>query len=163
MKNYRTNGAIGALLDEYEKAMLELISIIENITPHELTSIVDPDTKDPDCRSIQTILTHVVRSGYNYIVEIRKWLGEEIDFVQIETLQTVEEYQDALLKMFQYNVQFFDDYPAIKLEELIPEKKITVRWGQQFDVEQLMEHAIVHILRHRRQIERFLIILYHRF
>ncbi len=157
MKKYRTNGAIGALLDEYEKAILELLSIIDDITRDELVSIVDPVTKDPDCHSIQTILTHVVRSGYCYIIEIRKWLGEDIDFIERITLHSVEDYRDALLKMFQYNVQFFDDYPTIKLEELEPEKKIIVRWGQQFDVEQLIEHAIVHILRHRRQIERFLI------
>jgi hypothetical protein len=30
------------------------------------------------------------------------------------------------------------------------------RWGANYDLEQLLEHAIVHILRHRRQIERFL-------
>ena len=27
--------------------------------------------------------------------------------------------------------------------------------GQSYDAEQLLEHAIVHILRHRRQIEKF--------
>jgi len=30
-----------------------------------------------------------------------------------------------------------------------------VRWGPQYDLEQLLEHAVVHILRHRRQIEKF--------
>ena len=34
---------------------------------------------------------------------------------------------------------------------------IKTEWGQEYDFEQLLEHAIVHILRHRRQIERFLI------
>jgi len=29
-------------------------------------------------------------------------------------------------------------------------------WGENYDFEQLLEHAIVHILRHRRQIERLL-------
>ena len=33
---------------------------------------------------------------------------------------------------------------------------MTVKWRQQYDVEQLFEHAIVHVLRHRRQIERFI-------
>jgi hypothetical protein len=33
---------------------------------------------------------------------------------------------------------------------------INSRWGVQYDMEQMLEHAIVHILRHRRQIERFL-------
>ena len=57
--------------------------------------------------------------------------------------------------MFAYNEQLFNDYPNIQLEELEPHKKVQVRWGQKYDVEQLFEHAIVHILRHRRQIELF--------
>ena len=34
--------------------------------------------------------------------------------------------------------------------------KMQVRWGPTYDFEQLFEHAIVHVLRHRRQIDRFL-------
>jgi hypothetical protein len=59
--------------------------------------------------------------------------------------------------MFAYNSQLFDDYPNIALETYNDAGKIHVTWGQSYDVEQLFEHAIVHILRHRRQIERFLI------
>ena len=32
-------------------------------------------------------------------------------------------------------------------------------WSGRYDVEQLMQHAIVHVLRHRRQIERFKMLL----
>jgi len=59
--------------------------------------------------------------------------------------------------MFQYNEDLFTDHPNIKLVEKNPDKKVLVRWGQRYDVDQLMEHAIMHILRHRRQIERFLL------
>ena len=58
--------------------------------------------------------------------------------------------------MFNYAVQLFEDYPGLAVEELDNQQKIMVRWGQLYDVEQLMEHAIVHVLRHRRQVERFL-------
>jgi hypothetical protein len=34
--------------------------------------------------------------------------------------------------------------------------RIAARWGPTYDLEQLLEHAIVHVLRHRRQIERLL-------
>ncbi len=37
----------------------------------------------------------------------------------------------------------------------IQKVKMIVRWGPQYDLEQLLEHAVVHILRHRRQIEKF--------
>ena len=61
--------------------------------------------------------------------------------------------------MFAFNESLFDDYPKIKLEEMDNNKKMTVRWGQQYDAEQLLEHAIVHILKHRRQIQRFIQVL----
>lgn len=156
VKNYRTNGATGAILDEYEKALKELIDLISNISDRDLQKIVDRKTNDESCRSIQTILSHVVRAGYTYVIEIRKWLGEELEYKSDFTLNNVQEYIIALEAMFKYNIKLFEDYPKLILEEHDPNKKIHVRWGQKYDVEQLFEHAIVHILRHRRQIERFL-------
>lgn len=155
MKKFRDNGAIGALLDEYEKSIDELKEVINSITPNELIEIVDKETKDKDCISIQRILTHVVESGYTYVIEIRKWLGENIQYKNKDLLYSIEEYQLALNEMFVYNEKLFEDYPELQLEEYKLENKFTVRWGQKYDVEQLFEHAIVHILRHRRQIERF--------
>ncbi len=154
---YRDNGAIGALLDEYEKSIRELKAVIKQVTTNDLTYIVDHETKDEDCKSIQTILTHIVESGYTYVIEIRKWLGEEINYKKKELLHSVPEYNIALDKMFAFNEDLFKDYPKIQLEEYTSNKKIKVRWGQRYDVDQLLEHAIMHILRHRRQIERFMV------
>lgn len=157
MKQYRTNGAIGAILDEYERAIQELKQVIAPISDEKLITIVDSTTKDPACRSIQTILSHVVKAGYSYAIETRRHLGESIDFVTAVALDSTTDYQLALDKMFRFNEQLFMDYPNLKMEENDQAKKMIVRWGQTYDVEQLFEHAIVHILRHRRQIERFLI------
>lgn len=157
-KEFRNNGAIGALLDEYEKAINEIILLIKGITAEELVVVVDKVTEDADCKSIQTILTHTVRAGYGYIVAIRKHLGEELESVAgRKLLNSEKEYAFALIQMFKYNEKLFDDYPDLVLEEYKQDKKILVRSGQHYDVEQLLEHAIVHILRHRRQIERFLV------
>lgn len=154
---YRNNGAIGALLDEYEKALKELKDLIRPLTTEQLTTIVDTETKDEDCRSIQTILSHVVQSGHNYVIYIRQWKGEPIERFEVEILDSTDLYINALDKLLAYNELLFKDYPDIELEEFNEAKKILVRWGQKYDVEQLFEHAIVHILRHRRQIERFLV------
>jgi len=154
-KEFRNNGAIGALLDEYEKALNELTVTIDNLTQEQLTRIIDFDTKDEDCKSIQSVLSHIVQSGYTYVLEIRKWLGEKIEYKNEIKLSTIEEYKSALGEMFDFNEKLFLDYPNLELEENDPNKKINVRWGQNYDVEQLFEHAIVHILRHRRQIEKF--------
>lgn len=157
MKQYRDNGAIGALLDEYEKAILELQTLIENLSSNELKTIVDTKTTDLDCHSIQTILSHVVHSGYAYAIYIRQSKGENIAFPDKILLPTIKAYQQAINTMFKSNEQLFVDYPNLKLEEHDNRKKMLTNWGQSFDAEQIIEHAIVHILRHRRQIERFLI------
>jgi uncharacterized damage-inducible protein DinB len=157
MKKFRENGAKGALLDEYEKAILELQKAIEDVTPDELVIIVDHETKNQNCKSIQSILTHVIRAGHNYARAVRRSLGEQIDFADLEKLNSIQEYQRELGNMFKYNEKLFDDYPDVVLEEIDNQKKILVTWGQLYDIEQLFEHAIVHVLRHRRQIERFLI------
>jgi hypothetical protein len=157
---YRDNGAIGALLDEYERSISELREVIKDLSCNDLMVIVDNVTEDLDCRSVQTILSHVVRAGYNYVIEIRNWKGENLEFRDTESFGSIADYDKALSEMFQFNLSLFSDYPALKIEEHFSDKKINVRWGQKYDVEQLLEHAIVHVLRHRRQIERFMLKLH---
>lgn len=154
-KQYR-KGAVGGLLDEYEKVINELKTVIENVSPSQLITIVDNDTTDPCCRSIQTVLTHVVSSGYSYAVYIRHLKqseGKRPD--EILRLHSAD-YQKELDAVFEYTCNTFDRIKDDELEEFDNEKKIHTSWGQQYDIEQMMEHAIVHVLRHRRQIERFL-------
>jgi hypothetical protein len=158
LKTYRTR-AIGALLDEYERAIDDLKFVIIDVSDQDLATIVDTETTDEDCRSIQTIMGHVVRSGYGYAIYIYRHLGGDFDFRTTILRATSHEYCDDIDAAFQFNVALFDKYPNLKLEELDNEKKILTRWGQVFDYDQLLEHAIVHILRHRRQIERFKIML----
>ena len=152
---YQENGAIRALLDIYKKSLNELKTTIEGLCQEELINIIDRRTNDEDCRSIQTILTHIVQSGYTYVIEIRKWLGEDIAYQEKKTLTTVEAYKLALNEMFDFTEQLFIEYPDITLVTYDISKKIYVRWGQTYDVEQLMQHAIMHVLRHQRQIEKF--------
>ncbi len=99
-------------------------------------------------------MTHIVQSGYTYVVEARRWLGEETQYKEKVFLGSINEYIITLKKMFKFNEQFFEDYPKLILWEYDLNKKIHARWGQRYDIEQLFEHAIVHILRHRRQIEK---------
>jgi len=154
---YRDQGAVGALLDEYEKALNELKALISTVTQDELMTVVDAQTEDESCRSIKTILDHVVGAGKHYVEAIRIKLGESLSFSERVSYSSISDLLLALDEMFEYNVQLFSDYPDTRIEAHGLEEKILTRWGQTYDIEQLMEHAIVHILRHRRQIERFLL------
>lgn len=159
MKTYRTNGALGALLDEYDKAIKELINLVKTLNKDQISTIVDHQTKDEDCRSIHTIISHVVNSGHSYLRYIRNHLGESLIRNDRQIDPNAIAYESELKKLMEANNQVGLDYPNMPLEQLAPHEKITTSWGQSFDIEQLLEHAIVHILRHRRQIERFLILL----
>ncbi len=154
---YRDNGAVGALLDEYEKALKELSALLSTVTEAEYNTVVDPITSDEDCRSIHTIMNHVMNSGYYYAQAIRNDNGEDVIGSVAYDCTTVPKALKELEGMLAYNEQLFLDYPNLQLETNQEELKILTRWGQRYDVDQMMEHAIVHILRHRRQIERFLI------
>ena len=62
-KIYR-NGAAGALPDKYEKQISELQKVLGEIPDDSLVKTVDTQIANKNCNSIQTILSHVVRSGY---------------------------------------------------------------------------------------------------
>ena len=149
-------GSIGALTGEYRKALDELILVIKPLNEIQISQIVDVETKDPDCPSIQNILTHVIYAGYRYTYFMEKHIGLETNPPKRNVLQTSEQFIEGLNVMLNYCINFFVQNPNLKLVEHVNSKKIKVTWGQIYDIDQLMEHAVMHILRHRRQIEGFL-------
>lgn len=148
-------GTIRALLDEYRKAINELIAVIKPLTRDEIVIVRDSKTANENCRSVQTILTHVVYAGYGYTNFIENNLGHKKERRPKQLFETADEYSLELNGMFDYCENFFIEHPNIKLEEYDPSKKILTHWGQAYDIDQIMEHAIVHVLKHRRQIQRF--------
>ncbi len=154
MKQAYRSGAIGALMDEYERAASELGRLIERIPEDDFMRVVDAQTKDEDCRSVQTIMSHVVRAGYGYADYMREQFSIASTRPQSELLSRQEslEQLDAALR---YTAQTLEGRWEMSDEE-ISRTVIKSRWGAVYDVEGLLEHAIVHILRHRRQIEKFI-------
>lgn len=150
--NYR-KGAIGALIDEYERAADEFKNLVTNYSETDFVRIFDADTKDDDCRSVQTIVSHVTNSGYAYANYIRDWYGIPKNSPE-RRLLSQKEFLIEFEKMLVYTSETLQDKWEYSDDE-IQKVKIKVRWGSQYDLEQLLEHAIVHILRHRRQIEKF--------
>lgn len=151
--NYR-KGAIGALMDEYERAAGELKNLVSKITSNDFEKIVDLKTKDDDCRSVQTIISHVINSGYGYANYIRDWFAIPKSSPE-RRLISKNDFSIELDKMLAYTAETLEGKWEYSDEEIMKVKMI-VRWGPQYDLEQLLEHAIVHILRHRRQIEKFI-------
>lgn len=150
------SGARGALLSEYEKAIGELKNVVKDVGPELLATILDEDTNDENCRSVQSILSHVVHAGYGYATKIEALKSPKCIRPEKAVYDSIVHYVEDLDSMLQYTARVLDKFKDEDLEEYIQEKKIQTEWGQCYDIEQMMEHAIVHVLRHRRQLEALL-------
>ena len=147
-------GAIGALMDEYERAAEELSQLLATVSEDEFTKIVDTETEDEDCRSIQTIMKHVLLAGYGYALYLRElWKipGERPEIGLLDRDETETQFR----AMLRFTVETLEGRWEMSYEEIFA-AEIRVRWGPIINIETLLEHAVLHILRHRRQIEKFL-------
>jgi len=151
MTSYRP-GAVGALMDEYERAAKELLDVLASTSEREFNEIVDTATDDEDCRSIATIMQHVVRAGHNYANYIRELYRQEVLALPTPPT-TVEGAIQGLQAMLAYTEDTLKDHWEMNDNEI--GQTFKVRWGVTYNIDQLLEHAVCHILRHRRQIVRF--------
>lgn len=151
-KNYR-KGGVGAMMDEYERAAWEIGDLIKRISEEDFVRIVDPETEDESCRSVQTIMSHVVRAGYSYANYIRKEFSAGCEPLS-ERLLAHGEMPEQIDAMLRYTVETLEGRWEMPEEEFSA-MAMKTSWGVTYDLEQLLEHAIVHVLRHRRQIEKF--------
>lgn len=148
--NFRP-GNIGALMDEYERASVDLRNFILSFTEEEFEIILDNSTSDEDCRSIKSIMNHVIEAGYRYLNQIKKFLIQEQikPFINNTSISTTIKDFDLMILLTSETVK---NNLYLTYDEVLATRTDT-RWGL-YDIEMMFEHAIVHILRHRRQIEK---------
>lgn len=156
LKDYR-KGGIGALMDEYERAAFELKSLLENVGEGDYVKIIDAETEDSDCHSMQTIMNHVIHAGYGYANGIRRYFSMEHEPLGDERRQIQKsEIGDEIDKVLDYTVETLDGKWEMSYDEM---ENVIIMRKENFseNLEQLLEHAVLHILRHRRQIDKFLL------
>ena len=150
--HYRSGG-LGAMMDEYERAARDLFKVLSSCSQDEFTAI--HENEDETMRSIQLIMQHVVRSSYGYINKIRKTMGIEVTAKAPEVVDSPADAIEKLTASLSYNAATFEGRWKMTDEELDAVTMLAA-WNVNYTLEQMLEHAIVHILRHRRQIERLL-------
>ena len=147
---------ITALLEEYKYVLDDLKHHTSDITREELSVIVDTQTPNKDCVSIQSVLTHVVLCGYHYITMMNIHEGNaDSEWHKRIRRGSVEEYFNDIDDMYEQTVKFLESIDDGAVAKFDPKDKLITLGGQYYDYEQLMEHAIVHVSRHRRQIVKF--------
>lgn len=155
MKDYTLRkGAFGAVMDEYERAAAELEKLLLGMTEEQYTRTANPGSPHPECASIQNLMGHVVESGYAYANKAREVFGMPVDKQEFKPFGLAEAVPH-LHAMLKYTVATLEGRWEMTWEEQ-KEFRFETPSGNRITIELLMEHGIVHILRHRRQIEKYL-------
>jgi hypothetical protein len=142
-------------MDEYARAAAELCDLLESIPVDQF--LEERDSPDTDTTSIRAIAAHCVNSAFGYSNAIRRVRGAEIDAsgriekVALSSPAQVRAHLRAALRHTEETLVPLVDADA----ETIIGLTFQSRWGQTYDPESILEHGIVHLLRHRRQIERW--------
>src|ERR1700730_14805288 len=149
-------GPFGALMDEYARAAAEVCRVVAAIPPARFVEAVDGGGEFP---TVQAICTHVVQAAYGHADHIRKALGiaagERPRGKELvpESPEQLRPLLAAALRYTEATVAGLRAGPALAAEEarsiLFP-----VGGGPVYDPQGMLEHGIVDLLRHRRQIER---------
>lgn len=158
-KDFTRIGTLGTITDIYRNTVDEYVEVLKRTSQKEFITIVDKDTDDEDCRSIQTITRHIIRSGYGYAGYILKALNisYEIPNANEMKLETTEETIREIYNMLYFNITNLYELNRELIENNLGKIKFMTRWNEEYNFEQILEHAVMHILRHKRQINKFLV------
>jgi uncharacterized damage-inducible protein DinB len=114
-----------------------------------------PDARgDADYQSRDHLIGHVCRAARGYLTWIGEQLGRAVTDVDPETdalkiAPRAKEFMAAVLAAWRRHL------PAVVDAELEPQVYKS-RWGVPFSIEAMLEHAVVHPMRHRFQLEKLL-------
>ena len=127
-------------MDEYERAAGELRNVVITTSLDDYIKIIDPDTSDEDCRSIQTIMNHVIRAGYGYANYIRKQFGDDwTKGKKNYDSNSPENACDELEHMLAYTVRTLENKWDLTHDGVLSNKMKT-SWGAEYNFEQLFEN-----------------------
>ena len=152
-------GAVGALLDEYARAAEELCRVVEAIDDDAF--LRERSAPDPHSGSRRAACQHVADAsiGYaNYLVRMQgrpaPLPGTPERAAQNVPVRTPRDLRPALVRGLRATEDAAEALRALSEEE-IDRMSLRAPWGTEYTPESILEHAIVHLLRHRRQLERW--------
>jgi hypothetical protein len=149
------SGPFGALMDEYARAAEDFCRVVEGFDPARFNA--ERPSNDPNTVSPRAICLHVIGAAHRYAHYIRKARGVDfverydVDPTQLHSPQGVRTLLTEGILLMEETVE-----PLLNAtEQDVQALSFAVRWGPRYDPEMILEHAVCHLLRHRRQLERW--------
>ena len=149
------SGPFGALMDEYARAAEDFCRVVERFDLARFDA--ERPSNDSNTVSVRAICLHVIGAAHRYAHYIRKARG--IDFVDRYEAAPARLHSPRDVRAFLAEGIMLTEETVEPLLEATDQEiqalSFTVRWGPRYDPEMILEHAVCHLLRHRRQLERW--------
>ena len=112
-----------------------------------------PATDDPDYASREALLHHVLRAARGYMT----WLCEKLDLPDpgIEPAPGVDTVEKDAAGFLEHLLARWR-LPLARVEEKRFGETYKTRWNQDMTCESMLEHAVVHPMRHSFQLEQIM-------
>ena len=142
------SNAVRALILLHEK---ELRAFLEAWRAGHAREVRLPDTTDPNYASREALLFHVLRAARGYLV----WICEKLDLPAPalrapappeRVVEDCDAFAAELLAAWRSGLV------AVRDDQLEPQT-FEASWGTHYCIDAMLEHAVMHPLRHRRQLE----------
>jgi uncharacterized damage-inducible protein DinB len=113
-----------------------------------------PQTDDPSYLSAEHLGGHVLRAARNYLTWIGEFVNRPVTDVDAETdpvriARKGRAFADEVLGAWRRHLALLEDRDLASATR-------KSRWGEDYNIEQMLEHAVVHPMRHRIQLERLM-------
>ena len=149
LEYYRYRGA-RALVLMHERYMREFWVMWKQAKAANITL---PKTDDPDYESLNHLLHHVLRAARGYMT----WMCEKLALPDPQ-IQPAPPPERAEAEADQYLEQVLERWrePLAGVEEPRFNDTYKSRWGMDYSMDSMLEHAVCHPLRHTFQLQELM-------
>jgi hypothetical protein len=150
LPEFKYNGARSLILlhEQY------LCSFVQTWKQAKAKNIVLPETNDPSYISLQALLRHILRAARGYMT----WMCDKLELPdpQINSTPIDEEIETEADNYLEHVVERWKlplaDVPEDKFNSTVYKS----RWGVEYCIDAMLEHAVMHPLRHEFQLKNLI-------
>lgn len=150
MKEFKYIGA-KSLIELHSQEMKDFCRVWK-IAEHK--GLILPKTKDPNYASLETLLLHVLSWSIRYM----DWIGIQLG-IKIEKIESPEEVKDItkIMDLYVEKLLGWWNEPLKNVEEeKFFSKTYLSPWNLPYTIDAMLEHAVMHPMRHKKQLLRFI-------
>lgn len=144
---YRGAGALVVLHEDHLRVFLQTWKKAKS------KAIVLPETDDSNYQSLETLLLHPLRSAKSYLDWICEMLELEDPKIReapelVNIAQEADEFVNHLLERWRL--------PLVDVETKRFDEVYKTKWGMMLPIEAMLEHAVMHPIRHSFQLNNLM-------